>query len=190
MDLLEKKVTIEDCLVKIDGDIDLIPSSLNNSVLDRVLLNSNRNWAQAIKQPLESIKNNYDLILIDTAPAISAVNTAVTCASDEVLLPVNPDKFSMIGLRKNLQELADIKIDFGLRFKERILFTKFDQREKASHELLQSCMDSYDELLMKSYIRTSSEAKKTIRSERNLFQGRSSAKEDYDLATQELLGFN
>jgi len=189
VDILEKKAEIEDCILHLEGTVDLIPSSLNNSVLDRVLLNSNRNWAQAIKVPLGKIKNKYDLILVDTAPALSAVNTAVTCASDEVLLPVNPDKFAMIGLHKNMAELQDVRVDFGLRFKERVLFTKFDGRENASHELLQKCIDSYSNKLMKNYIRLSSEAKKSIRGEKNIFQSRSPIKVDYDLATQEILEF-
>ncbi len=191
VDILEKKAKISDCVVRVDGDdesgIDLIPSGLNNSVLDRVLLNSNRNWAQSVKVPLALIRDQYDLVLIDTAPALSAINTAVTCASDEVLLPVNPDKFSMIGLRKNLKELSDVRIDFGLRFTEKILFTKFDSREKASHELLQSCIVSFADRLMKSYIRVSSEVKKSIGADKSIFDGRSTVKDDYDLATQELL---
>src|SRR5437868_10112019 len=97
LDIVEKKATIQQCVMKLTDKIDLIPSNLNNSVLDRVLLNSNRNWSLAVKTPLEQIRKNYDLILIDTAPALSATNTAVTVASDEVILPVNPDRFSYLG---------------------------------------------------------------------------------------------
>ncbi len=187
LDIVEKKVTIQDCILKLTDKIDLIPSNLNNSVLDRVLLNSNRNWAQAVKNPLEQIRKNYDIILIDTAPALSAVNTAVTVASDTVILPVNPDRFSYMGLEKHLKELGEIKKDFDLDFTEKILFTKFDGREKASHELLQKCMDSFENLLMKSYIRTSTEVKNTIGTGKTIYQTKSNAREDYDLITREVL---
>lgn len=90
VDILEKKAKIEDVRIPIAQNIDLIPSSLNNSVLDRVLLASNRNWAQAVSGPLSTIKGQYDLVLTDTAPNLSAINTAVTCASDVVVLPINP----------------------------------------------------------------------------------------------------
>jgi chromosome partitioning protein len=189
IDIVEKKKTIDECVQFVGHHVDLIPSSLNNSVLDRVLMNSNRNWAQAVKVPLEKIRHRYDLILMDTAPALSATNTAVAIASDEILLPVNPDRFSLLGLEKNLQELSDIKEDFSLDFTKRILFTKFDGREKTSHEMLQKCRDSYEEELMDSYIRTSTEVKNTIRSGKTLFSGKSVAKEDYDMAAREMLGF-
>lgn len=189
VDIAEKRKSIEECVRFIEPHVDLIPSSLNNSVLDRVLMNSNRNWAQVIKAPLEKIKHRYDLILIDTAPALSAVNTAVTIASDEIILPVNPDKFSFMGLQKNLSELEDIKGDFSLNFTRKILFTKFDGRENTSHELLQKCIDSFEDSLMKGFIRTSSEVKNSIRSGKSLFAGKSPVKEDYDIVTRELLGF-
>ncbi|WP_347358412.1 ParA family protein [Bdellovibrio sp.] len=189
VDVVEKKKNIEECVRFVEPHVDLIPSSLNNSVLDRVLLNSNRNWAQAVKAPLEKIKHRYDLILIDTAPALSATNTAVTVASDEVILPVNPDKFAFLGLQKNLSELEDIKADFGLGFKKKVLFTKFDGRENFSHELLQKCIESFEDSLMKGYIRTSSEVKNTVRSGKSLFAGKSPVKSDYDFVTREMLGF-
>ncbi len=190
IDIVEKKKSIDECVQFIEENVDLIPSNLNNSVLDRVLLNSNRNWAQAVKAPLEKIKHRYDLIIIDTAPALSAVNTAVTVASDQVVLPVNPDKFALMGLKKNLDELVDLANDFDLDFERKVLFTKFDGREKTSHELLQKCIDSFENLMMKSYIRSSSEVKNTIRSHRNLYQGKSPVKLDYDLVTRELMEFN
>ncbi|MNK07364.1 Sporulation initiation inhibitor protein Soj [compost metagenome] len=189
IDIVEKKKNIEECVRFIEPHIDLIPSSLNNSVLDRVLMNSNRNWAQAIKAPLEKIMHRYDLVIIDTAPALSATNTAVTIASDEVILPVNPDRFAFLGLQKNLAELEDIKEDFELTFTKKVLFTKFDGREKVSHELLQKCIESFEDNLMKSYIRTSSEVKNSIRSGKTLFAGKSPVKADYDSATREMLGF-
>lgn len=189
VDIVEKKKTIDECVRFIEPHVDLIPSSLNNSVLDRVLLNSNRNWAQAVKAPLEKIRHRYDLILIDTAPALSATNTAVTVASDEVILPVNPDKFAFLGLQKNLGELDDIRADFDLMFNKKILFTKFDGRENFSHELLQKCIESFEDSLMKGYIRTSSEVKNTVRSGKSLFAGKSPVKADYDFVTREVLGF-
>lgn len=189
VDIVEKKKSIEECVRFIEPHVDLIPSSLNNSVLDRVLMNSNRNWAQAVKAPLEKIQHRYDLILIDTAPALSAINTAVTIASNEVILPVNPDKFAFLGLQKNLQELDDIRADFELSFTKKVLFTKFDGRENTSHELLQKCIESFEGDLMRGYIRTSAEVKNSVRSGKSLFAGKSPAKADYDFVTREVLGF-
>lgn len=189
VDLVERKKTLRELIVPVGDGLDLIPSNLNNSVLDRVLLNSNRNWAYSVKAPLEALRGEYDLIVIDTAPALSAVNTAATVASDIVVLPVNPDKFSYLGLQKHLTELDELKADFNLSFEQKVLFTKYDGREKTSRELLQKCIESFADRLMKSYIRASSEVKNSVRGEKHLFAGSSPAKEDYDLITREILEF-
>lgn len=189
IDVVEKKTTIDRTIVNVGPFIDLIPSNLDNSVLDRVLLTSNRNWAHSVSAPLAAIKENYDLILIDTAPALSAVNTAVTVASDQIILPVNPDKFSWLGLLKHLEELKALKADFRLNFEEKILFTRFDGREKTSREVLRKCIDLYADRMMKSYIRQSSDVKNSVRGEKHLFAGSSPVKGDFDMIARELLGF-
>lgn len=189
LDVVEKKVKIENIRVHVDQNIDLIPSNLNNSVLDRVLLNGSRNWSQAVRQPLQTIKDQYDLVIIDTAPNLSAINTAATCASDVVVLPINPDKFSILGLKKHLSDLHELKNEFNLSFAEKILFTKFDARESASREILSQVADSFADQLMDHYVRTSTDIKNSIGASRTIFSNKSNAKEDYDLVTKELLGF-
>ena len=189
VDINEKKVKPEKAVISIDDGIDLIPSSLNNSVLDRVLLNNNRNWSKAVANPVEQLKAHYDLIIIDTAPNLSAINTAVTCASDLVILPINPDRFSMLGLRKHLEDLNELRKEFDLDFESKILFTKYDGRESMSRDILNQCIEDYEDMLLGHYVRTSSEIKNTLGSTKNIFSSKSNAKEDYDLVTKELLGF-
>lgn len=189
VDVLERKSEAKNIIVNVSPGVDLIPSSLNNSVLDRVLLSSNRNWATAVKGPLRDVFPAYDIIIIDTAPSLSAINTAVTCASDLVVLPINPDKFSMIGVRKHIEDLKELRKEFSLKFREKILFTRFDGRESSSQIFLEQCMESFDDLLLKHYIRSSTELKNAIGGPRSIFATKNSAKEDYDGLTRELLGF-
>lgn len=189
LDIVEKKVTPQEAIVPISEGLDLIPSSLNNSVLDRVLLNSNRNWSMAVKAPLRELRSEYDLVILDTAPSLSIVNTAVTCASDLVVLPINPDKFSLLGVKKHLEDLTELEKEFDLKLEKKILFTRFDGRESASHEILTRCLDLFEDFLMKNYIRSSSELKNTLGTGRSIYSTKNAAKEDYDLVTRELLGF-
>lgn len=189
VDVVEKKTPVADAVVKISDRIDLIPSSLNNSVLDRVLYTSHRNLATAVKAPLKEIARDYDLVILDTAPSLSAINTAVTCASDRVILPINPDKFSMIGVRKHLDDLKEMKSDFDLEFETKVLFTRFDGRESASQTYLEECLELFENSLLKHYIRSSAEIKNALSGPRTIFSTKNNAKEDYDGLTRELLGF-
>jgi chromosome partitioning protein len=187
VDVVEKKSKINDVIINLAPGLDLIPSSLNNSVLDRVLLSAQRNWSQSVKVPLAEIRSNYDLVIIDTAPNLSLLNTAVTCASDEIILPINPDKFSILGVDKHLADLAELKSEFGLHFKSRVLLTRFDGREALSHEILTKSIEKYSKNLMKHYVRTSTDIKNLVGGPKNIFSFKSNAKEDYDLVTREIM---
>lgn len=190
VDVLEGKSSIQEVIKQVTPTLHLIPSNLNNSVLDRILLSGKRNVATGVSQYLDQVKGNYDLVIIDTAPNLSAINTAASCASDRVVLPVNPDKFSFVGLAKTISDLENIKREFKAKFEPKILFTKFDGRETASHELLKLCIANYGDHMLKGFIRTSTDFKNTIQSGRTIFDQKSSAKakEDYDLITREILG--
>lgn len=187
-DLLEGTCTIESLILKINSNLHLIASNLNNSVLDKILLNGRKNVGTGVSQPLASVRNQYDLIIMDTAPNLSAINTAAACASDRVILPVNPDKFSFDGLQKTLADIQEIKNEFQAQFDTNVLFTKFDARETSSHALLKACLGEYGDLMLKGFVRTSSEFKNTIRSGQSIYDHRCTAKEDYDIVTREILG--
>lgn len=191
IDVLEGTVTISDAIISISENLDLIPSNLNNSVLDKALTSGNKNIAKAITQYLEPIKDNYDLIIIDTGPNLGAINTAAACCADEVILPVNPDKFSFSGLQKTIDELEIIGEEFNTPISQKVLFTRFDGREASSHELLKKCYATFSEKVLKSFVRTNTDIKNTLQSGKTIFhKNRSTAKEDYDVVTRELIGFD
>jgi len=185
--IIEGKTSIKKAIKLLSSSLHIIPSNLSNSVLDRRLLDGKKNLAIAVKQHIDEVRNEYDLIIIDTAPNLSAINTAAASASDIVVLPVYPDKFAFDGLKKTLADLKHTKKEFQVGFSEKVLFNKFDGREIASHELLKLCFANYSELMLKGFIRTCSEIKNTIQTSKTVFSRKTTAKEDYDIVTRELL---
>lgn len=188
VDILEKKAKIQKVVRKLGDHVSLLPSNLNNSVIERVLLQGSRNLARVVRQPLDEVQNDYDLILIDTAPSLSALNTAITCASDTVVLPINPDKFTLFGVQKHLADLEQIKEDFGAHFEAKILFTKYDGRESSSAIYYQQCLDLFGKNILRSFVRQSADIKNTIGSGKTIFDSKGHAKDDYDRVTRDILG--
>jgi chromosome partitioning protein len=187
VDVIEKKVSFKQAILPMQDGISLLPSNLNNSVVERVLLQSYRNLANVVRAPLAEVSSQFDLIVIDTAPSLSGLNTAVTCASDLVVLPVNPDKFTFFGLQKHLADLDTIRREFNIEVEEKILFTKFDVRESASPAFLEQAMSIYGPKMLDTYIRLSSDIKNTISSGKTVFETKNNGKEDYDLVARELM---
>lgn len=190
IDLIEGKTQIDQIIQKIDENIDLIPSNLDNSVIDRVLMKTTRNWSMCVKGPLSRIQKQYDFVIIDLAPALSIINTAASIASDMIVLPVNPDRFSFVGLEKHLEEIVQTEEEFGLSLQKKILFTKFDSREKLSQSYLQLLIEKYPALLFENYIRTSSEIKNSLENQKDIFSYKNNLREDFDLLALEVLGWD
>jgi chromosome partitioning protein len=87
-----------------DGScIDLIPSQLE---LSYTLKNPSQK-EHLLANFIDTIENNYDLILVDCAPTESILTTAAYLASDSILIPVKPEFLSTIGLPLIQQSLSD-----------------------------------------------------------------------------------
>jgi chromosome partitioning protein len=111
----------------------------------------------------------------------------VSCASTQVVLPVNPDKFTLFGVQKHLADLAQIKKEFGVQFAEHIMFTKIDSRESSSQIYLEQCLDVFGKKMLDTYIRNTTEIKNAIGSDKTIFDTSGYGKEDYDMVTRELM---
>ena len=193
LDVLEKKFKLEDILIKVTPHLDLVPSTLVNSTMENEILKS-KNPAEVLREHLEPLLPNYDYCIIDCAPALNRTNLAMIAASDTVVLPVNPDMFSKIGLDQTLGEILEIEKQFakqGLKVEKRVLYSKFDARETTSLRYLSEIAKDREDLLYKTVVKASADVKNAIANDVDLFSiNKSQAKSDYDALTREIMGFD
>lgn len=189
VDVLEEKVQIEEAIIAVTPFLHIIPSTPYNAILDGKIREKYKNPSLAVSKFLSKVKNQYDYIIIDCAPALNLTNTALICASDMVILPASPDRFSKIGLTQTLAEIKTLENDFNLSIKTKIVFTRFDAREYTSLKYLSEIADEHKDKMFKTTIRTASDLKNAITKKEDLFSyKKSNAKEDYDSFAKELMG--
>lgn len=189
VDAFTDDTTIQDLIIPVSPYLHLIPSTPMNSTLDSRIRDKYKNPSLALKSKLKPLLPKYDYILIDCAPALNLTNTAIVAASELVILPVNPDNFSQIGLKQTLEEIETIESDFGLDVDTKIIFTRFDAREFTSLRYLSEIANERKGQMYETVIKTSSEVKNVITRREDLFAiAKSSAKEDYDNLTKEIMG--
>jgi chromosome partitioning protein len=66
-----------------------------------------------LKEGLETIKKDYDFIIIDCLPLFSYLNHAALNASDLVLIPTKPAPFALEGLRDLFESVEKTKRRFN-----------------------------------------------------------------------------
>ncbi len=71
--------------------------------------------AEHIQQLLKILKDNYECVIIDTAPVYTDINLNVLEASDRILLPLNQDLTTLKHVKKAQEILAALNYDSKIR---------------------------------------------------------------------------
>ena len=108
--------------------VDLLPSNLELSAMEFNLMNA-LSRETTLRTYLNSIKNNYDYILIDCMPSLSMVTINALSAADSVIIPVQAQYLPAKGMTQLLQTVSRIKECINPNLKiDGILLTLVDNR--------------------------------------------------------------
>ena len=88
--------------------VDFIPSSIGRSAVE-AKLRLEMGTEKMLSAILEPLRDEYDVILIDTSPSLGALNINALAAADEVIVTVNPQLLAMKGLQDFLKTVKKIK---------------------------------------------------------------------------------
>lgn len=192
IDILEDNIPIEKTIIPILPGLDLLPSRLENAIIDNTIMLKRLPLDRIFKEKFNHLKQKYDLIIIDCPPALGQSVSASILASDLLIAPVTPEKFSLSGLKVTSQEVLELEKNFQKKIIQKILLNKFDNRTILSHETITSLIqhNSYNKKLFKTCIRVSQEFPNATGQGISIFDTTkpTTAKEDIDSLTQELLG--
>jgi chromosome partitioning protein len=178
-------------LRKIQEHLYILPSSLENALLDASLINPS-SQKRAVRGVCDVLKSNgFDAVFIDCPPSLGIAVISTICAADTIVIPVHSDAFSFKGLEITLKEIDSICETFGLRRPLiRILYTKYDRREKIAAEGLQRLTSEYGAYFIPTVIRTTTDFSQGLARRETIFASlkKSHAKEDYDYYVRHILG--
>lgn len=170
-------------LYEVQPSLYLLPSSLENSLLDSAMSNP-KSQKTAVREACNALKDDgFDLVVIDCPPSLGAAVISTICAADIIVIPVWSDPFSLKGLELTLGEIEAICDAFSLPMPViKILYSRYDRREKISQQSLEFLRERFAKYALPDAIRTSSEFSKALARNETVFDSRrkSTAAEDYD----------
>ena len=110
--------------------LDIIPSNIKLSLTEMNLRNE-LGSEHVLSELLESLRPDYDYMVLDTSPSIGKLTINALAACDSVIIPVSPQLWSATGLSDLLQTISKIKRKINPRIKiEGILMTMCDERTR------------------------------------------------------------
>lgn len=125
------------------GTIDLLGSNDDMAFLDFDVLTQGEKYPEPfllLKNSVSHLKNDYDFILIDSPPNLGLIAGNVLSFTDEVLIPFQPESYSMRSLVKILQSINNFKNQFNKNLSVLgIIATLVDSRTILHSQILQEC---------------------------------------------------
>lgn len=191
IDVIKEECHIEDAIINVCNGVDIIPSRIENVILDNVIINERLPFESLYKDLLEPIASNYDYIFIDCPPTMGQAVTAASLYADIILAPLNPDKFSAKGLKILKQEIEILNKRFKKDISYKIFLNKFSSKTILSDKAVVSLLSdqSLEGRILETTVQFSQEIPNITDSNKNLYSSlkNSATREDFDRLTRELL---
>ena len=143
-DVLNGTVEAKKAIVKTGFTLlSIIPATINLAGLDIELLekgyqNATFKKNEQLRNALETIKDNYDFIIIDCPPSLGLLTTNALVASDSVIIPVQCEFFALEGITQLLNTIIMTQTRLNPNLKiEGVLLTLLDSRTNLGLEVVE-----------------------------------------------------
>ncbi len=132
--------------------LDIIPSHIDLVGAEIEMLEFERR-EYVFKQLLETIKDEYDYILIDCSPSLGLITVNALTAADSVIIPVQCEYFALEGIGKLLSTIKLIKKKLNPTLEiEGFLLTMYDGRLRLANDVYKEMKRNFQELVFKTII--------------------------------------
>lgn len=152
-EVLIGKIPIEDALIQTEMDgLHMIPSHINlvGAEVDLLALEDRES---VLKNALDTIRDNYDFIIIDCSPSLGLITINTLTAADSVIIPVQPEFFALEGLGKLLQTIRLVQNGVNPALKiEGFLITMFDGRTKVHTQVVGELREHFKDMVFRTII--------------------------------------
>ncbi len=133
--LMDKPAAPEQGILHHAEGVDLIPANISLSGMETSLVNA-MSREKVLKQYLDTVKKEYDYILLDCMPSLGMLTVNTLAAADGVIIPVQAQYLSAKGMEQLLQTVGKVRRQINPKLKiAGVLLTMVDQRTNYAREV-------------------------------------------------------
>jgi chromosome partitioning protein len=139
------------CHTEMDG-LDLLPADKNliGGNLDLVGV---ENRESVLRARLETVRNDYQFILIDCPPALDLLTLNALIAADSVLIPIQCEFFALEGVSGLMDTIERVRESFDHPLEiEGILLTMYDDRTNLTRQVAADLREFFQEEVFRTVI--------------------------------------
>ena len=123
--------------------VDLVPANIELAGMEVSLVNV-MSRERVLKQYLDSVKKEYDFILLDCMPSLGMLTVNALASADNVIIPVQAQYLPAKGLDQLLQTVNKVKRQINPKLRiEGILLTMVDSRTNYAKDISALIRENY-----------------------------------------------
>ncbi len=152
-ELLIDECDVDEALQKnVFDNIDIIPANVNLAAVEIELIDIEKKEF-ILRNAIESIRNNYDFIIIDCPPSLSMLTINSMTTADTILVPIQCEYYALEGLSQLVHTVNLVKerLNNDLEM-EGVIFTMYDSRTNLSLQVVESVKEHINEHIYKTII--------------------------------------
>jgi chromosome partitioning protein len=156
-DCMVNNAEAKDVVLKTDIPyLDLIPSHIDLVGAEIEMINY-PNREGVLKNILESLRVDYDFIIIDCSPSLGLITVNALTGADAVIVPVQCEFFALEGLGKllNTIKIVQSRLNTSLQI-EGILMTMYDGRLRLCNQVVAEVRRHFEDLVFTTIIHRNS----------------------------------
>ena len=133
-------------IVHHEEGVDLIPANIELSAIEASLANIMSREVM-MREYLETVRNQYDYILIDCMPSLGMMTINALVAADSVLIPVQAAYLPVKGLQQLIKTITMVKKRLNRKLSiEGILLTMVDYRTNFTKDIAATVHELYENI--------------------------------------------
>jgi chromosome partitioning protein len=141
--LFSQKIESDTIQSTVIDQLFLIPSDINLSGAE-VELVSVENREFRLKNVINSLDSNFDIILIDCPPSLGLLTINSLVAANSVIIPLQTEYFALEGLGQLMNTINTIRDTLNPSLEvEGLLFTMFDKRTSLSNQVVEEINSNF-----------------------------------------------
>jgi chromosome partitioning protein len=140
--LINEVPEIHRYLVEIRPQLKLLPNSIDIEA-DDLLEAKKVNRELLLRRQLKPVLQDFDVILIDTPPAMRAATVNALVVADCVVVPIDSSSFALLGMNQLLKTIAAISETHNPSLRILVLTTMFNRRQNLDKIIRQQVEDFF-----------------------------------------------